>query len=78
MAEVMLRDGESGDSLINRFRSTVQRAGILKELKDRRFFKSKSEKARLAARRAARRRRPLVRPRRVRHSCPPRGLGPSL
>ncbi len=57
MSEVTLRDGENGDSLINRFRSTVQRAGILKELKDRRFFKSKSEKARLAARRAARRRR---------------------
>ena len=55
MAQVVLRDGESGDSLINRFRSTVQRAGILTQIKNRRFFRSKGDKARLAARRSARR-----------------------
>lgn len=54
MPYVELRDGESAESLITRFRVSVQRSGILRELKDRRFFRSKGEKARAAAQRALR------------------------
>jgi ribosomal protein S21 len=57
MAYVSLNDGESPESLINRFRSAVQRSGILRELKNRRYHKTKSQKAREAAQRAARRAR---------------------
>lgn len=57
MSYVTLREGESADNLLHRFRATVARSGLMKELKDRRFFRSKGEKARLAAKRSARRRR---------------------
>lgn len=55
--QVTLRDGESQEQLLKRFRSAVQRAGILQDVKRRRYFVSKSEKARLAQRRALRRAR---------------------
>ena len=54
---VELRDGESGEQLLRRFNTSITKAGILRELKDRRFFQSNQEKARIAAQRAARRRR---------------------
>ena len=38
MAYVTPRDGETPESLVNRFRASVQHAGILRELKDRRFL----------------------------------------
>lgn len=57
MTEVILREGESGESLLKRFNTQVARSGVLRELKDRRFFRSRGEKAKLAAARAARRRR---------------------
>jgi ribosomal protein S21 len=57
MAFVTLRDNEAPEGLLGRFRSAVTRSGILKQHKDRRFFRSKGEKERLAARRSARRRR---------------------
>jgi len=57
MPYVTLREGESPESLLHRFRASVARSGLLKELKDRRFFRSKGQKARLAAKRSARRRR---------------------
>ena len=57
MAYVTPRDGENPESLVNRFRASVQHSGILREIKDRRFFRSKAQKERLAAQRAARRRR---------------------
>ena len=38
MAYVTPREGETPESLVNRFRASVQHAGILRELKDRRFF----------------------------------------
>lgn len=57
MPHVTLQEGESFDALLSRFRASVARSGILRELKARRFFCSKAEKARLAARRAARRHR---------------------
>ena len=40
MAYVTPRDGENPESLVNRFRASVQHSGILRELKDRRFFRS--------------------------------------
>ena len=46
MTFVILHEGESAESLINRFRSGVQRSGILREIKRRRYFRSKSQKAR--------------------------------
>ena len=57
MTFVTLHEGESSESLINRFRSVVQRSGILREIKRRRYFRSKSQKVREAAQRAARRAR---------------------
>lgn len=65
MSYVTLRDGESVESLIARFRTAVQHSGILRDLKEHKFFRSKGEKARIAARlgvkRAARRQRALTR-----------------
>ena len=57
MPQVTRRDNESPEALLTRFRSSVTRAGVLKAVKDRRFFRSKGMKTRLAARRSARRRR---------------------
>ncbi|MEK7216278.1 MAG: 30S ribosomal protein S21, partial [Chloroflexota bacterium] len=57
MAFVALNEGESIESLLRRFRNSVARSGLLRELKDRRFFRSKAEKARIAQQHAARRRR---------------------
>lgn len=57
MAKVVLRDGESLDSLLKRFRDHVQQAQILSELRERRFFTPPSEKRQLALRRARRRER---------------------
>ena len=52
MAFVTLREGEAPEGIVGRFRAAVTRNGILKEHKDRRFFRSKGEKIRLAARRS--------------------------
>lgn len=57
MLHVTHQDGESFDALLSRFRTSVARSGILRELKERRFFSSRAEKARLAARRQRRRQR---------------------
>ncbi len=60
MAEVSLHSGESQESLLKRFTSVVQRSGVLRDAKRKRYFVSKSqltrEKLRRAIRRAARRR----------------------
>ncbi len=53
---VAIRDGESIDSLIRRFRRVVESAGILKELRQREFYLSPSEKRKEKGRRAAKRR----------------------
>ncbi|MBI4336516.1 MAG: 30S ribosomal protein S21 [Chloroflexi bacterium] len=55
MTYVSLREGESGDSLVRRFRIAVERSGILRDVRDHRFFRSKGQKARMAARLAIRR-----------------------
>lgn len=53
---VELREGESQDHLLTRFRQAVQRDGILREAKLKRHFVSKSEARRMAQAKAARRR----------------------
>ena len=57
MTNVILRDGESADNLLRRFRTKVQRSGILRDAKKKRHFVSKSEKRRIAKRKAIRRAR---------------------
>lgn len=52
--QVSLLDGESQESLLNRFQKRMQTSGILREFRARRHFISKSEKARIAMRKAAR------------------------
>ena len=47
MSYVTLRDGEDGEQLLKRFQTSMQRSGILRELRNRRFFRSKGEQARL-------------------------------
>ena len=54
---VELREGESQESLIGRFRKMVQREGILSEAKSKSRFLSNREAARLRRQRAMRRRR---------------------
>ena len=57
MAHVRLREGEDGDTLLKRFQTSMQRSGILRELRNRRFFRSKGEQARLDHQRSLRRAR---------------------
>ncbi len=57
MADVVLRDGESQENLLRRFRKKVMRAGILRDAKRKRHFVSKSEQRRIAKRKAIRRHR---------------------
>ena len=57
LTRVYLRDGESPDNLLRRFRKKVTRDGILSTVKRKRFFVSKSEQRRLAQRKAVRRER---------------------
>ena len=53
---VQLRDGESPEHLMSRFNKGVMREGILKEVRSRRYFVSKSEQQRLARIKAERKR----------------------
>ena len=76
MTAVDLRDGESGEHLLTRFRQAVQRDGILREIKQRRHFIPKSERRRIAAAKAARRRRRAKRVPCVRLSFPPKQKRP--
>lgn len=57
MTKVVLRDGESAESLLKRFRKRVTQDGILSTVKKKRFFVSKSEQRRMARRKAVRRER---------------------
>jgi len=51
------RDGETKERLVDRFRLMVQRAGILREVKRRRHFVSKSQVRRMERAKALRRAR---------------------
>ncbi len=55
MAHVTLREGEDPEALLRRFQTTMQRSGILRELRNRRFFRSKGEQTRLDKQRTLRR-----------------------
>ncbi len=57
MAQVTLREGETQESLLKRFTSAIQKSGLLRDAKKKRFFVSKGEAAREKQRRAASRRR---------------------
>lgn len=52
---VALREGESADSLIRRFKKVVESSGILKDLRLKEFHMSPSEKKKDKRRRAAKR-----------------------
>jgi ribosomal protein S21 len=55
--EVRIRDGESQESLLQRFQKTIQLSGVLREAKSKRYFVSKGDAARIKAKNSARRRR---------------------
>ncbi len=57
MTHVNLKEGESFDSLLKRFRKAVTREGVLSEVRKRRFFVSKSEQRHKALRKAITRER---------------------
>ena len=69
MTKVYLRQGESIENLLKRFRKRVTRDRILSEAKRKRYFVSKSEQRRIAKRKAVRkeRRRRWKQQRRQRH-----------
>lgn len=54
---VSLRPGESQEELLRRWRKAVVKSGVLKALRRKRWFISKSEQRRLAKARALRRAR---------------------
>ncbi len=55
MAFVTMREGEGGEQLLKRFQTSMQRSGVLRELRNRRFFRSKGEQTRLDKARSLRR-----------------------
>lgn len=55
--EVALREGESQDSLLGRFQRMVQMSGVLRELKNSRYYVSRNEAARIKAKKNAQRKR---------------------
>ena len=59
---VEAREGEPFDQLLRRFKTGIEKAGILREYKRKRYFKTNSELQRDKAKAAARRRtrRPKV------------------
>jgi len=55
--EVSIHDGESQESLLNRFQKMVQMSGILREVKANRRFVSKRDAAIIKAKNNAKRKR---------------------
>jgi small subunit ribosomal protein S21 len=55
LATVNLRNGESQDSLLKRFRKKIVKGGILSALRNKRWFISKSEMRRMEKKKAIRR-----------------------
>ena len=55
MAVVRLRNGESQDQLLKRFRKKVVKSGVLSTIRNKRWFVSKSEQRRMEKKKAARR-----------------------
>lgn len=52
--QVRLREGESFESLLRRFKSAVEHNGIIREYKRHQSFLSRAERARAKAKRAQR------------------------
>lgn len=61
MPKVELRDGESQEKLLRRFRKVVTRSGVLSEVRKRRWFVSKNEQRRMEDKKAIRRHRKRAR-----------------
>jgi ribosomal protein S21 len=59
-----MREGEDSEGLLKRFQTSMQRSGILRDLRNRRFFRSKGEQTRLDKARSLRRIRRRQRQRR--------------
>ena len=55
MAVVNLRNNESQDSLLKRFRKKVVKSGVLSTVRRKRWFVSKSEQRRMEAKKSMRR-----------------------
>lgn len=55
MAKVVLREGESQDKLLRRFRKKIIRSGVMSEVRKRRWFVSKNEQRRMDDKKAIRR-----------------------
>jgi small subunit ribosomal protein S21 len=55
LAIVNLRNGESQDSLLKRFRKKVVKSGVLSTVRRKRWFVSKSEQRRMEKKKSARR-----------------------
>jgi small subunit ribosomal protein S21 len=55
LGSVHLRNGESQDSLLKRFRKKVVKSGILSTIRNKRWFISKSETRRMEKKKAIRR-----------------------
>jgi len=55
LAIVNLRNGESQDQLLKRFRKKVVKSGVLSTVRRKRWFVSRSEQRRMEKKKAARR-----------------------
>lgn len=55
MTKVVLRPNETQDQLLKRFKKKVMRSGILTQLRNKRWFVSKSEVRRIEKKKAIRR-----------------------
>jgi small subunit ribosomal protein S21 len=55
MTTVVLRPNESQDQLLKRFKKKVMRSGIMTQLRNKRWFVSKSEVRRIEKKKAIRR-----------------------
>ncbi len=55
MTSVTLRPGESQEQLLKRFKKKVMRSGLLSQLRNKRWFVSKSEVRRIEKKKAIRR-----------------------
>jgi small subunit ribosomal protein S21 len=55
LAKVVLREGESQQKLLHRFRKKVTRSGLMSEVRKRRWFVSRSEQRRMDEKKAIRR-----------------------
>ena len=68
LPKVELRDGESQEKLLRRFRKIVTRSGVLSEVRKRRWFVSKNEQRRMDEKKAIRRYKKRARKQREYHN----------